>query len=165
VQEQLIQQYRTIMSDLMNLPGEIADVQTDLNAAKAQLSVTVQTLASIESDASLTVEGKNAEERKARLSQTLRTDSVYVRWSKAADVERAELARLTTEYDRLLSEFRAVGYAAKLTASLMELVADAGISAPADVNFGMDSAGKSAAQIQRVNGGSATIADAADLGL
>jgi hypothetical protein len=164
MQQQLIQQYRTIMADLMNLPGAIAAVQTDVNAAKAQLATTEATLASIESDASLTIEGKNAEERKARLSQSLRIDAVYARHSKAVDLERAEIARLTTEYDRLLREFSAVGYAAKLTASLMDLVAATGVKVT-DIDFGMDAAGKSAAQVQRVNGGSATIADAADLGL
>jgi septal ring factor EnvC (AmiA/AmiB activator) len=166
MQKQLIQQYKTIMADLMALPAAIAAVQTDVNAAKAQLATTEATLESIESDASLTVEGKNAEERKARLAQTLRTDAVHARHSKAANVERAEIARLTVDYDRLLREFAAVGHAAKLTASLMELVAASGAATiPQDVQFGMDSAGKSAAQIQRVNGGSATIADAADLGL
>ena len=43
--QQLINQYTDIMASLDNLPGEIAAVQTDLNAAKAQLATSERTLA------------------------------------------------------------------------------------------------------------------------
>ena len=36
--QQLVNQYTDIMASLANLPGEIAAVQTDLNAAKMQLA-------------------------------------------------------------------------------------------------------------------------------
>ena len=97
--QQLINQYTDIMADLGNLPGAIAAVQTDLNAAKLQLAVSERTLADIEAQTALNVEGKNAEERKARLTQVLKADAVYVRWAKAADVERADVAKLTNKVD------------------------------------------------------------------
>lgn len=165
--QQLISQYASIMASLDNLPGAIAAVQTDLNAAKMQLATSERTLADIEAQTALSVEGKNAEERKARLSIALKTDAVYVRWAKAADVERADVAKLTTEFDRLTREFAAVGYAARLTASMAEMLAAMGPNKAGDIDFRMDAAGKSAAQIDRINGsnGHVTAQDAADIGL
>ena len=162
--QQLINQYTDIMASLANLPGEIAAVQTDLNAAKAQLATSDRTLADIEAQTALNVEGKNAEERKAKLTQALKADPVYVRWAKAADVERADIAKLTTEYDRLVREFAAVGYAARLTASMAEMLAAMGPNKAGDINFNMDAAGKSAAVINGSNG-QVTAQDAADIGL
>ena len=162
--QQLINQYTDIMASLANLPGEIAAVQTDLNAAKLQLATSDRTLADIEAQTALNVEGKNAEERKARLTQALKADAVYVRWSKAADTERADVAKLTTEYDRLTREFAAVGYAARLTASMAEMLAAMGPSKAQDVQFNMDASGKSAAVLTGSNG-HMTAQDAADLGL
>ena len=166
--QQLVSQYADIMASLANLPGEIAAVQTDLNAAKAQLATSDRTLADIEAQTALNVEGKNAEERKARLTQVLKADAVYVRWAKAADVERADIAKLTTEYDRLTRQFAAVGYAARLTAATMEMLAAMGPNKAGDIEFHMDAAGKSAAQLARVTNGSnghMTAQDAADAGL
>ena len=162
--QQLISQYTDIMASLANLPGEIAAVQTDLNAAKAQLATSDRTLADIEAQTALNVEGKNAEERKARLSQALKADAVYIRWDKAAAVERADIAKLTTEYDRLTREFAAVGYAARLTAAAMEMLAAMGPNTAQDVQFNMDAAGKSAAVLNASNG-HVTAQDAADIGL
>ena len=165
--QQLIDRYIDTMASLDNLPGEIAAVQTDLNAAKLQLATSDKTLADIEAQTALNVEGKNAEERKARLGLTLKGDAVYVRWDKAATVERADVAKLTTEYDRLGREFAAVGYAARLTAAAMEMLAAMGPNKAGDIEFHMDASGKSAAQIARVNGSNGTITaqDAADIGL
>jgi hypothetical protein len=162
--QQLIDRYVDTMASLDNLPGEIAAVQTDLNAAKAQLATSDRTLADIEAQTALNVEGKNAEERKARLTQALKADAVYVRWAKAADVERADIAKLTTEFDRLSREFAAVGYAARLTASAMEMLAAMGPNKAGDISFNMDAAGKSAAVINGSNG-HVTAQDAADIGL
>lgn len=160
MQAQLIQTYQQLMTELHNLPNEIATVQTDLNAAKMQLSASEKTLADIEAQTALNVEGKNAEERKARLAQTLKLDAVYVRWSKAADIERADVANLTNNYDLLVRQFAAVGYAAKLHAGLLNYLAAAGaVSSVGDINFnmGMKANGNGAGHI--------TAADAADLGL
>jgi hypothetical protein len=162
--QQLVNQYADIMASLDNLPGEIAAVQTDLNAAKAQLATSDRTLADIEAQTALNVEGKNAEERKARLSQALKADAVYIRWDKAAAVERADIAKLTTEYDRLTREFAAVGYAARLTAAAMEMLAAMGPNTAQDVQFNMDAAGKSAAVLNASNG-HVTAQDAADIRL
>ena len=165
--QQLINQYTDIMASLANLPGEIAAAQTDLNAAKMQLSVSDRTLADIEAQTALNVEGKNAEERKARLMLTLKADAVYTRWSKAADVERADVAKLSNDVDMLTRQFAAVGYAARLTAATMEMLAAMGPDRGKDIEFHMDAAGKSAAQVARVNGSNGTITaqDAADIGL
>ena len=89
---------------------------------------------------------------------------MYVRWAKAADVERADIAKLTTEYDRLTRQFAAVGYAARLTAAAMEMLAAMGPNTAQDVQFNMDAAGKSAAVLTGSNG-HMTAQDAADLGL
>ena len=165
--QQLISQYTAIMANLFNLPGEIAAAQTNLNAAKTQLATSERTLADIEAQTALNVEGKNAEERKARLTQALKADAVYVRWAKAADVERADIAKLTTEYDCLTRKFAAVGYAARLTAAAMEMLAAMGPNKAGDIEFHMDASGKSAAQVARINGSNGTITaqDAADIGL
>ena len=166
--QQLINQYIDIMASLANLPGEIAAAQTDLNAAKAQLATSDRTLADIEAQTALNVEGKNAEERKARLTQALKADAVYVRWSKAADVERSDVAKLSNDVDMLTRQFAAVGYAARLTAATMEMLAAMGPNKAGDIEFHMDAAGKSAAQLARVTNGSnghMTAQDAADAGL
>ena len=160
MQAQIIQTYLDLMIHLDTLPKEIAACQTDLNAAKMQLSTSEKTLADIEAQTALNVEGKNAEERKARLAQTLKLDAVYVRWAKAADLERQAVAKLTTELDLLVRQFGAVGYAAKLHAELMGFLAASGaISTVGDINFNMGT---------KANGNGAghmTAADAADLGL
>lgn len=165
--QDLINAYTSIVANLASLPGEIAAVQTDLNAAKTQLATSERTLADIEAQTSLNVEGKNAEERKARLGLALKADAVYVRWTKAADVERADIARLSAEYDRLTREFAAMGYAARLTAGAMEMLAAMGPAKAGDISFNMDSAGKSQAQLDRINGsnGHVTAQDAAEIGL
>ncbi len=164
MQAQILATYTDLMTKLNTLPDEIAAAQTDLNAAKMQLGTSEKTLADIEAQTALGVEGKNAEERKARLTQTLKADAVYVRWAKAADLERADVAKLTVEADMLLRQFAAVGYAAKLHAGLMAYLAAAGaVSNVGDINFNM---GKPQTQ---ANGNGAgqhmTAADAADLGL
>ena len=169
--QHLIDTYTNIMADLGNLPGEIAAAQTDLNAAKLQLATSDKTLADIEAQTALNVEGKNAEERKAKLVQALKADPVYVRWSKAADVERADVAKLSNDVDMLTRQFAAVGYAARLTAATMEMLAAMGPNKAGDIEFHMDASGKSAAQVARVNGttngsnGTITAQDAADIGL
>ena len=164
----LIDNYADILSELRDLPAEIAAAQTDLNAAKLQLATSERTLADIEAQTALNVEGKNAEERKARLSQALKADAVYVRWAKAADVERADVAKLSNDVDMLTRQFAAVGYAARLTAATMEMLAAMGPNKAGDIEFHMDASGKSAAQVARVNNGSnghVTAQDAADIGL
>ena len=76
MQREIIAAYADIMERLSVLPDQIAAVQTDLNAAKMQLSASEKTLEDIEAQTALNVEGKNAEERKAKLAATLKTDAV-----------------------------------------------------------------------------------------
>lgn len=160
MQAQIIQTYTDLMTKLNTLPAEIAAVQTDLNAAKMQLAASEKTLADIEAQTALNVEGKNAEERKAKLASTLKLDAVYVRWAKAADLERQDVAKLTNEAAMLTNQFAAVGYASRLHAGLMGFLAASGaISTVGDLSFNMG---------MKVNGNGAahvTAADAADLGL
>ena len=160
MQAQILATYADLMTRLDTLPKEIADVQTDLNAAKMQLAASEKTLADIEAQTALNVEGKNAEERKAKLAQALKADAVYVRWAKAADLERQDVAKLTTELDLFIRQFGAVGYAAKLHAELMGFLAASGaISSVGNIIFNMGT---------KANGNGAgymTAADAADLGL
>jgi len=84
-----------------------------------------------------------------------------------AAVERADVAKLTAEYDRLTREFAAMGYAARLTASTMEMLAAMGPNKAQDISFNMDGAGKSQAHVDRINGsnGHVTALDAAEIGL
>ncbi len=161
MQREIIQTYADIMERLAVLPDQIATVQTDLNAAKMQLSASEKTLEDIEAQTALNVEGKNAEERKAKLAATLKTDAVYVRWAKAAAVERQDVARLSNDVAALTNRFAAAGYQARLHAGLMNFLAASGAVTPAgDMQF-----------YQRINGATAngaghmTAADAADLGL
>jgi hypothetical protein len=61
-----------------------------------------------------------------------------------------------------------VGYAARLTAAAMEMLAAMGPNKAQDIEFHMDASGKSAAQIDRITNGSnghATAEDAASIGL
>jgi len=107
----------------------------------------------------LTVEGKNAEERKARLAQMLRTLPAYVGAERIAIAQRSAVASLTNNVDNLTRQFAAVGYAAKLHAALMAYLTEAAPGKEFNVTFGADNA-------IAVNGnGNITAADAAELGL
>jgi len=160
MQKEIIRTYAELMTKLDDLPGEIAAVQTDLNAAKMQLSTSEKTLDDIEAQTLLNVDGKNAEERKAKLAATLKGDQVYTRWYKAAAVERQEVAALTNDVTRLTNQFAAVGYQARLHAGLMNYLAASGAVTPAgDMNFNMGAKPSNAAN------GHVTAADAADIGL
>jgi hypothetical protein len=162
MQREIIATYTDIMTRLTTLPDEIAAAQTDLNAAKMQLSASEKTLEDIEAQTALNVEGKNAEERKARLAATLKVDAVYVRWSKAAATERQDVARLSNDVAALTNHFAAAGYMARLHAGLMNFLAASGAVTPdGDMQF-----------YKRTNGtngngnGHVTAADAAaDFGL
>jgi hypothetical protein len=162
--QEIIHTYQQLMANLANLPGEIAAVQTDLNAAKTQLALSERTLADLEAQAMLTAEGSNAEKRKADVIAKCAADPVYVRWGKAADTERADIARLTVEFDRLGREFTAVGYAARMTASMAEMLAAVGpTKLTTDVNFYPANGNGKAPSAN--SGHTMTAADAADLGL
>jgi len=157
--EQIVSTYRSLMTSLATLPDEIAAAQEDLIDAKIALSTFDKALDVIETETALTVEGKNAEERKARLAQMLRTLPNYVAAEHIATAQRCVVTSMTNDVDKMTREFAAVGYAAKLLAALMDYLASAAPGKEFDVTFGADNA-------IAINGiGNITAADAAELGL
>jgi hypothetical protein len=157
--EQIVSTYRSLMTSLNTLPDEIAAAQADLTGAKIDLANSDKVIDAIEAETALTIEGKNAEERKAKLGQTLRTLPVYVTAERLASERRRNVATLTNDVDNLTRQFAAVGYATKLHAGLMAYLASAAPGKEFDVTFGADPA-------IAVNGnGTITAADAAELGL
>lgn len=165
---QMIQATQDLMHSLNTLPGEIAGVQVNLNAAKLQLAGSEKTLADIEAQTMLTAEGSNPEKRKADCAAKLACNAVYVRWAKAADMERQDVARLTVEYDLLLRQFTAVGYQSKLHAELMHLLAESkSLTAVGDLNFYQPAQPVMPARPNGFNAaaGHVTGSDAADIGL
>ena len=177
MQQNIIAIYQDLMGKLETLPNEIAAAQANMNAVKTQLAASEKAMADIEAETAQSIEGKNADERKARLAAALKTHAAYQRFARAADKERADVTALNVDYDLYMRQFTAVGFQARLHAGLMNYLA----AAPGtDIDFNMDPAGKSAAQLRRVNGsngtngtghgangngGSVTPSDAADLGL
>ena len=157
--EQVIATYRSLMTSLATLPDEIAAAQADLTVAKFDLATADKLLAEIEAAQTLNVEGKNAEERKARLAHELSLRGDY----RATTSKRSEAQRtvnmLTNDVDNLTRQFAAVGYATKLHAGLMAYLATAAPGKEFDVTFGADTA-------IAVNGnGTITAVDAEELGL
>lgn len=157
MQQQLIDTYTDLMASLATLPEEIAAAQSDLTNVKLALGAAERDLERIEAEILLTVEGKNAEERKARFALTCQENIFHRAQSAEARAGRDAIARLTNDVDSLTRQFAAVGYQAKLHAALLGYLAAAG-AVPVDVSFGMG--GKA----QPANG-SVTPADAAAIGL
>ena len=161
MQEQLIETYTSLMTSLDTLPDEIAAAQGDLTSAKINLGAAERELERIEAEILLTVEGKNAEERKARLSLALKGHAFYAKIAAEALGWRKDIAVLTNDVDNLTRQFAAVGYQAKLHAALLGYLAAAAPGQPVDVSFGMGSNGNG-----NGNGnGTVTPADAAAIGL
>ena len=159
MQEQLIETYTSLMTSLDTLPDEIAAAQGDLTSAKINLGAAERELERIEAEILLTVEGKNAEERKARFALTC-TENIFHRAQNAeARAGRDAIARLTNDVDNLTRQFAAVGYQAKLHAALLGYLAAAAPGAPVDVSFGMGS------NNNHTGNGAVTPADAAAIGL
>jgi hypothetical protein len=124
--DQVLRTYHELMQSLAELPADIAALQEALTAVRLQLGISEKMLKDIEADLRLTVEGKNAEERAARLAQTLQQHAVYQRWSAAADTERREAIRLQDKLDNLTRQYGAVCYQARLHAGLMTYLGSAG---------------------------------------
>ena len=157
--QQLIETYTSLMADLMNLPEEIAAAQSDLTKSKFSLDQCTKEMDRIEAETSLTVEGKNAEERKARLALALNSSVLYGKLAGEETGWRKDIAKLTNDVDNLTRQFTAVGYAAKLHAAMLAYLAGPGAQQPVgDVSFGMG--GKT-----HMSNGAVTAADAADIGL
>jgi hypothetical protein len=126
MQDQILRTYHDLMQRLTALPADIDALQEALTTVKLQLSTSEKTLKDLEADLRLKVEGKNAEERTARLTQTLQQTAVYRRWSHAADTERREASRLQDKLDGLTRQYGAICYQARLHAGLMNFLGSAG---------------------------------------
>lgn len=157
--EQIVATYRSLMTSLHTLPDEIAAAQADLTKEKFDLAATDRLVTDFEAKCALEIEGKNAEERKAKLTQYLAKHGSYQVLEGQARRHRTAVASLTNNVDNLTRQFAAVGYASKLHAGLMAYLASAAPGKEFDVTFGADNA-------IAVNGnGTITAADAEELGL
>lgn len=139
MQQQLIDTYTDLMTSLETLPAEIAAAQADLTKSRFSLSQCEAEIDRLEAELSLTVEGKNAEERKARLALALKGNAFYAKLAAEALGWRKDAAVFANDVDNLTRQFAAVGYQAKLHAALLGYLAAAGAVQPGDVSFGMAS--------------------------
>lgn len=160
MQDQLIATYSQLMTELANLPAEVAKAQEGLTEAKRTQADTDKMLKQIEAAIALSIDGKNAEERKAKLTQALADDG-------RCQMVAASLRNVTTTVETLANEvaalerqYGAVCYQARLHAALLQYLGNAGapvgkVDSLGDVMFAT-----------KTNGNSyVTAADAADLGL
>ena len=161
--DQLIATYNDLMTSLGTLPDDIAAAQNDLTEAKSRLAVQEQAMKDISAEVASTIEGKNADERAAKLAQVLKGHGVYQNRAGMATVARVEVANLTNEVDNLTRQFTAVGYQAKLHSAMMAYFAAAGAVAPQDVQFYSKGDAKHTTN-GKVNG-NVTADDAAAIGL
>ena len=161
MQEQLIETYTSLMTSLATLPEEIAAAQSDLTKSKFSLAQCETEMDRLEAEQSLTVEGKNAEERKAKLALALKAHTFHAKLAAEALGWRKDIARLTNDVDNLTRQFTAVGFQARLHASLLAYLAAAAPGQPVDVSFGMGSHTNN----NHDGNGTVTPADAAAIGL
>ena len=160
---QLIQTYNDLMTSLGTLPDAIAEAQGRLTEMKLRLAKSEQAMKDISAATALTIEGKNAEERAAKLAAALKADLVYMGSFAGAETWRKEIAVIADEVANLERQFTAVGYQAKLHSAMVSFFAAAGAVAPQDVQF----YSKGATQ-HKTNGngnGNVTAEDAAAIGL
>ena len=160
MQQQLIDTYTSLMTSLETLPEEITAAQSDLTKSKFSLGQCETEMDRLEAELSLTVEGKNAEERKARLALALKGHAFHAKIAAEALGWRKDIAVLTNDVDNLTRQFAAVGYQARLHAALLGYLAAAAPGAPVDVSFGMGSHTNN-----HTGNGAVTPADAAAIGL
>lgn len=162
----LLATYNDLMSSLAALPEEIALAQGDLTEVKRQIGDSKTLLDSIEASLSLTIEGKNAEERKARLMQALETHQNYQRIKAALRKESAQADGLANDVDSLTRQYGAVSFQARLHAALLTYLGNASVHIAA---LGNDVLFTPPVNAPRTTGngfnGTATVADAETLGL
>lgn len=159
MQDELIATYTSLMTSLATLPEEIAAAQSDLTSAKIALGAAERELERIEAEIQLTVEGSNDVKRKAAFTLACRENIFHRAQNAEARAGRDAIARLTNDVDNLTRQFTAVGFQARLHASLLNYLAAAAPGQPVDVSFDMGS--KSAGN----GNGTVTPADAAAIGL
>ena len=128
--DQLLATYRDLMTSLETIPHELAAAQDDLTAVKRQMSESKILLDVIEASLSLTIEGKNAEERKAKLSVALDTHQNYQRLRATLRKESEAADGLTNDVDNLTRQYGAVCYQARLHSALLTYLGSAGAPVP-----------------------------------
>ena len=161
MQDELIATYTSLMTSLATLPEEIAAAQSDLTSAKIALGAAERELERIEAEIQLTVEGSNDVKRKAAFTLACRENIFHRAQSAEARAGRDAIARLTNDVDNLTRQFTAVGFQARLHASLLAYLAAAAPGQPIDVSFGMGSKSNN----NHTGNGTVTPADAAAIGL
>ena len=161
MQDELIATYTSLMTSLATLPEEIAAAQSDLTSAKIALGAAERELERIEAEIQLTVEGSNDVKRKAAFTLACRENIFHRAQSAEARAGRDAIARLTNDVDNLTRQFTAVGFQARLHASLLAYLAAAAPGQPIDVSFGMGSKSNN----NHDGNGTVTPADAAAIGL
>lgn len=162
MKEQILGQYKALMVSLSNLPAEVAAAQGDLADIKRNAADTKRLLEQHEQAASLRIEGKNAEERKAKLALALASDSTFQRLTAAQRKEQQDIDAITIEAEMLTRQYGAVCFQAQLLAGLMQYLGNA--KAPVEV-LPTDSLGD-VVFAPRTNGNSyVTADDAAAIGL
>lgn len=125
MKEQILQQYTALMAALTNLPAEIAAAQGDLAEAKRTTADTKRLIEQHEQETALRIEGKNAEERKAKLALALANDAAYQRLTAAQRKEQQDIDALTIEVESLTRQYGAVCFQAQLHAGLMQYLSNA----------------------------------------
>ena len=135
-QEYVVDQHIKLMTSLSNLPGEIASAQGELTEAKEDAALSKRNMEDVESNTRLNIDGKNAEERAAKLVQALGVNPVYRTYQQQYTERTRYVARLTNDVDNLTRQFTAVGFMARLHAGLMAYLAASGAVMP-EVSFGM----------------------------
>lgn len=167
MKEQILEQYKALMVSLANLPAEIQAAQGDLADVRRQAADTKRLLDQHEQAASLRIEGKNADERKAKLALALANDNAFQRLTAAQRKEQTDIDALTIEVESLTRQYGAVCFQAQLHAGLMQYLSNA--KAPVAL-LPTDSLGDVVFQptqyTARTNGNSyVTADDAASIGL
>ena len=125
MKEQILEQYKALMVSLSNLPAEIQAAQGDLADVKRQAADTKRLLEQHEQAASLRIEGKNADERKAKLALALASDNTFQLLTNAQRKEQADIDALTIEVESLTRQYGAVCFQAQLHAGLMQYLSNA----------------------------------------
>lgn len=163
--DQLLATYTDLMTSLEGLPQEIAAAQNDLSAVKRQMADSKTLLDTIEAQLSLSIEGKNAEERKAKLMQALAAHQNYQRLRQTMRKESEEADTLTNDVDALTRQYGAVCYQTRLHSALLTYLGSAG--APVPLNELGDVVFAHAGATHNTNGfnSSITAIDAETLGL
>ena len=166
MQKQILAQYRDIMGKLATLPREIAQAQDELAQAKMTSGQTDKTLSELEVK---TIQGaggwagmgKNDGDRKNALANMLTQNSTFRNLTRTQDAEAQAISDLTIEVDYLTRVYGAVCYQARLLASLMSYLGNAGapVEGAGDIEF------MAAPLATNGSNGHVTVADAEAIGL